>query len=83
MLGVAVLASVFSANGGYESPQAFVDGMTAALPIGAAVLAVGALLALFVPGKRRCGPAPAPDRPGGSTPTVAIGGPATAVEAVS
>jgi hypothetical protein len=49
VLGVAVLASVFTANGGYESPQAYVDGMTAALPIGAAVLATGALLALLIP----------------------------------
>src|SRR5215211_3249710 len=49
VLGVAVLASVFTANGGYESPQAYVDGMTAALPIGAAVLAAGAVLALFIP----------------------------------
>jgi EmrB/QacA subfamily drug resistance transporter len=52
VLGVAVLASVFTANGGYESPQAYVDGMTAALPIGAAVLAAGAVLALFIPGRK-------------------------------
>ncbi|HWI70862.1 MAG TPA: DHA2 family efflux MFS transporter permease subunit, partial [Baekduia sp.] len=51
VLGVAVLASVFTANGGYESPQAYVDGMTAALPIGAAVLGLGALLALLIPGQ--------------------------------
>src|SRR5204862_1051775 len=38
VLGVAVLASVFTAKGGYGSPQEYVDGMTAALPIGAAVL---------------------------------------------
>src|SRR4051794_19086010 len=49
VLGVAVLASVFTAHGGYESPQAYVDGMTAALPIGAAILAAGALLALLIP----------------------------------
>lgn len=49
VLGVAVLASVFTANGGYESPQAYVDGMTAALPIGAGVLGLGALLALLIP----------------------------------
>jgi EmrB/QacA subfamily drug resistance transporter len=52
VLGVAILASVFTANGGYESPQAYVDGMTAALPIGAVVLGLGALLALLIPGKR-------------------------------
>ena len=51
VLGVAVLASVFTANGGYESPQAYVDGMSAALPIGAAVLGAGALLALLIPGR--------------------------------
>jgi EmrB/QacA subfamily drug resistance transporter len=51
VLGIAVLASVFSANGSYASPQAFTNGMTAAIWVGAAVLAVGALLALLVPGK--------------------------------
>jgi EmrB/QacA subfamily drug resistance transporter len=53
VLGVAVLASVFTANGGYASPQDYVDGMTAALPIGAAVLALGALIALAIPRLRR------------------------------
>jgi EmrB/QacA subfamily drug resistance transporter len=51
VMGVAVLASVFSANGGYESPQAFTDGVVAALPLAVVVLAVGALLALLVPGR--------------------------------
>jgi EmrB/QacA subfamily drug resistance transporter len=49
VMGVAVLASVFAANGGYESPQAFTDGVTAALPVAVVVLAIGAILALFVP----------------------------------
>ena len=40
-------------NGGYESPQAFTDGVVAALPVAVAVLAVGAVLALLVPGKQR------------------------------
>ncbi|MEA2280976.1 MAG: hypothetical protein QOK21_1583 [Solirubrobacteraceae bacterium] len=53
VMGVAVLASVFSAHGGYGDPQAFTDGIGAALPIGAAVLAVGALIALLVPGRVR------------------------------
>ncbi len=52
VMGVAVLASVFSAAGGYESPQAFTDGLTAALPVAVAVLAAGALLALLVPGMK-------------------------------
>ena len=51
-LGVAVLASVFAANGSYASPQAFTDGLTSAAWVGAAVLAAGALIALLVPGKR-------------------------------
>jgi EmrB/QacA subfamily drug resistance transporter len=50
VMGVAVLASVFSASGGYESPQAFTDGVVAALPVAVVVLAIGALLALLVPG---------------------------------
>ena len=53
VMGVAVLASVFSANGSYASPQAFSDGVVAALPIAAVVLAVGAALALLVPGVAR------------------------------
>jgi EmrB/QacA subfamily drug resistance transporter len=66
VLGVAVLASVFTANGSYASPQAFVDGVTAALPIGAVVLAAGAVIALLVPARPRATataeptPAPAP-----------------------
>jgi EmrB/QacA subfamily drug resistance transporter len=53
VLGVAVLASVFTSSGSYADPAAFSDGVNAALPVGAAVLAVGALLALLVPGKER------------------------------
>src|SRR3954470_9792457 len=53
VLGIAVLASVFSANGSYASPEAFTTGMTSAIWVGAAVLAAGALVALLVPGKRR------------------------------
>ena len=53
VLGVTVLASVFDAHGGCGLPQSFVDGMTAALPIGAAVLGAGALIALLIPRLRR------------------------------
>jgi nitrate/nitrite transporter NarK len=52
VFGVAVLASVFSAHGSYASPHAFTSGLTAALPIGAVLLAVGTLTALLVPGIR-------------------------------
>jgi EmrB/QacA subfamily drug resistance transporter len=51
VMGVAVLASVFAAKGGYESPEAFTDGLVAALPIAVVVLAAGALLALLTPGR--------------------------------
>ncbi len=50
VFGVAVLASVFSAHGSYASPHAYTAGLTSALPVGAAILAVGALVALLVPG---------------------------------
>jgi EmrB/QacA subfamily drug resistance transporter len=52
VLGVAVLATVFTSAGGFESPQAYVDGLLPAVWVGAAVLAAGALVALLVPGKR-------------------------------
>ena len=52
VLGVAVLAAVFTGAGGFESPQAFVDGLVPALWVGAAVLTGGGLAALLIPGKR-------------------------------
>jgi EmrB/QacA subfamily drug resistance transporter len=52
VLGVAVLASVFTDAGGYGSPQDYVDGLIPAVWVGAAVLALGALVALLVPRKR-------------------------------
>jgi EmrB/QacA subfamily drug resistance transporter len=48
VFGVAVLASVFSHYGGYQGGGAFVDGMTPAVWIGAAVVAVGALAAFLI-----------------------------------
>ncbi len=53
VLGVAVLATVFTSSGGMGSPQAYVDGLVPAVWVGAAVLAVGALAALLIP--RRTG----------------------------
>ena len=49
VFGVSVLATVFAGAGGYASPQDYVDGLQAALPVGAAVLVVGAIVALFIP----------------------------------
>src|SRR3954468_19980923 len=53
VFGVAVLASVFAHAGSYASPAAFNDGLVAAGWVGAAVLAVGAIAALFVPRAER------------------------------
>ncbi|WNF28913.1 MFS transporter [Streptomyces sp. C11-1] len=61
-LGVAVLASVFAARGGYGSPRLFADGTVPALWIGAGAVALGALVALLIPGRRSgAGPARGPE----------------------
>jgi EmrB/QacA subfamily drug resistance transporter len=60
VLGVAVLASIFSSVGGYETPEIFNDGLVAATWAGAAVVGVGALVAHAVPAKRRQEPAGEP-----------------------
>jgi predicted CDP-diglyceride synthetase/phosphatidate cytidylyltransferase len=49
VFGVAVLASVFSAVGGYLSPVDFVNGLTAALWVGAAAVGVATLAAIAIP----------------------------------
>jgi EmrB/QacA subfamily drug resistance transporter len=49
VLGIAVLATVFTSHGGYASPAAFVSGLTPAMWVGAAVLALGALIPLVIP----------------------------------
>jgi EmrB/QacA subfamily drug resistance transporter len=55
VLGVAVLATVFTDAGGFGSPVEFVDGLVPAVWVGAAVLAVGALIALLIPGRPAVG----------------------------
>ena len=52
VFGVAVLATIFSHAGGYASGQQFVAGLEPALWVAAAVVAVGALAALALPGRR-------------------------------
>jgi EmrB/QacA subfamily drug resistance transporter len=59
VFGVAVLASVFTSYGGYESGQAYVDGLVPAVWVGAVVVALGAVAALFIPRKQRPAEAPA------------------------
>jgi len=46
-LGVALLASVFAHNGGYASGQNFVNGFIPALWVGAAAMALAAVVMLF------------------------------------
>jgi EmrB/QacA subfamily drug resistance transporter len=53
VFGVAVLASVFSRYGGYESAATFNDGLVIATWVGAIVVALGAAAALAIPSKRR------------------------------
>ncbi|MFD5964735.1 MFS transporter [Streptomyces sp. NPDC060311] len=73
-LGIAVMSSIFAAQGGYDSAQTFVDGLRPAVAVGAAVVALGGLAALAIPARRRTGdgggsasaapatePAPAPE----------------------
>jgi len=52
-MGVAVLASVFASYGSYGSPDSYVDGLVPAVSVGAVVVAVGAALALLLPGRVR------------------------------
>jgi EmrB/QacA subfamily drug resistance transporter len=69
-LGVSVLSTVFAGAGSYASPQAFTDGMTQAVWVGAAVLAAGAVCALFVPGCARQAEMAAASRAAGEADTV-------------
>jgi len=45
VLGIAILATVFTSHGSYATPQAYVNGLVPALWVGVAVLAAGALIA--------------------------------------
>jgi EmrB/QacA subfamily drug resistance transporter len=49
VLGIAVLATVFTSHGSYTSAHAFVDGLVPAMWVGAAVLGAGALVVAALP----------------------------------
>jgi len=49
VFGVAVLATVFAHSGGYQSAQAFTDGVVPAVKIGALIVALGGVVSLLVP----------------------------------
>src|SRR5919106_767378 len=53
VLGVAVLASIFARQGGYETAEIFNDGLVPAIWVGAVVVGAGALVALLIPRRRR------------------------------
>jgi MFS family permease len=53
VLGVAVLASLFSSNGSYASGHAFVHGLVPAVYAGAAVVGVAVVAALAIPRRSR------------------------------
>jgi EmrB/QacA subfamily drug resistance transporter len=81
VLGISVLATVFTSNGSYSSGTAFIHGLTPAVWVGAAVLFAGALVALVFPFDTRAqaaeqsaaasAGAQAPVRMGGSAPSAA------------
>jgi MFS family permease len=52
VFGVAVLAAVFSHVGGYQTSETFVHGLTTAVYIGGALVAVGAVAAALIKPRR-------------------------------
>ncbi|MEU8647342.1 MFS transporter [Streptomyces sp. NPDC048674] len=67
-LGIAVMSSIFSAQGGYATPESFIDGLRPALVVGAVVVGLAGLAALAIPSAGRPEraetsgtPAPAPE----------------------
>jgi MFS family permease len=52
VFGIAVLASVFSARGGYASGVSFAHGLDAAVWVGAAIVAAAAAAAVLIPRRR-------------------------------
>jgi EmrB/QacA subfamily drug resistance transporter len=53
VFGIAVLAAVFSARGGYASGAAFVSGLAPAVWVGGAAVAAAAAAAMLLPRSRR------------------------------
>ena len=69
VFGVAILAAVFSQQGSFAGPQAFIDGMVPAVLIGAVVVAAGAVAAFAIP--RGASRAAVPQEPVPALPTTA------------
>src|SRR5262249_27960149 len=49
VFGIAVLAAIFANQGGYFTAQTFMDGLKPAVWVGAAVVAIGAVVCLLIP----------------------------------
>ncbi|WP_225860905.1 DHA2 family efflux MFS transporter permease subunit [Streptomyces triticiradicis] len=74
-LGIAVMSSIFSAQGGYATAETFIDGLRPALVVGAFVVALAGIAALVVPSARRtahAGTAEDPERALDAGPTAAL-----------
>src|SRR4051794_407939 len=74
VFGVAVLASVFAAHGGYTSGTAFVDGLRPAVAVGAAGVFLAAIAMVAVPRRTTATAYPSPEIPSRET-KLGISGP--------
>ncbi|WP_066072128.1 MFS transporter [Frankia sp. EI5c] len=72
VFGIAVLASVFAAAGGYANAVEFTDGLHVALTVGAAVTGAGMLCSLLVP-RHRAAPATEPNEEHFAEPAIRLG----------
>jgi MFS family permease len=52
VFGIAVAVAAFAAVGNYSSPAAFIDGFGPAIGVASGLAAIGAIVALGVPGRR-------------------------------
>jgi MFS family permease len=56
VFGIAVAVAAFAAAGSYASPAAFIDGFGPAIGVAAGLAAIGAIVALMLPGRRSTTP---------------------------
>jgi MFS family permease len=72
VLGIAVLATVFSSNGSYLSSHAFISGLVPAMWVAVAVLGAGAAIAAAVPFSTRAEAAAQARAEGAATDSAAV-----------
>jgi hypothetical protein len=56
VFGIAVAVAAFAAAGNYSSPAAFIDGFGPAIGVASGLAAIGAIVALGLPGRRSTAP---------------------------